>query len=217
MLKIKVCGMRSASNIKSLVEEPIDFIGFIFYPKSLRYVKDLDNDIINSIPDTVSKVGVFVNEMPSRVLLYIKQYGLNYVQLHGDEDAHYCQFIKRKSPDVKVIKSFNISNKGDLKITEDYKNSCDYFLFDTKSADYGGSGMKFDWSVLDAYTDDTPFFLSGGISLDDVDRIKEFTHTQLYALDINSKFETEPGIKDIELIKQFIEKIQSNEQDKQVI
>lgn len=207
MFKIKVCGMRDAHNIEQLVELPFDYIGFIFYPQSPRYVRRLESDTLSLIPDSIKKVGVFVNDIPSRVMSYIKDYKLDSVQLHGYEDPHYCQFLKSKSPDTDIIKAFSISEEADLKMVHKYVNCCDYFLFDTKTANYGGSGEQFDWSVLNSYEDNIPFFLSGGISADDIDNLLSFSHPMLYAIDINSKFETEPGIKDVELIKEFIEKI----------
>lgn len=208
-MKIKVCGMRDLENIENLKELPIDLIGFIFYSRSPRYAMPLDAEVVNSLPATIGKVGVFVNEIPSRMFSYIETYGLKYVQLHGTEDLHYCRFIKKKYPNIKIIKAFQIETTADFQVLPEYEKVCDYFLFDTKSASYGGSGVKFDWKTLFSYNLNTPFFLSGGISPDDIINIKRIPHPQLYSIDLNSKFETEPGIKDIELLNKFIKELKS--------
>jgi len=207
MFKVKVCGMRDARNIEQLIELPIDYIGFIFYPQSPRYVRRLENEVIDLIPVHIKKVGVFVNDIPSRIISYVKDFKLDCVQLHGNEDARFCEFIKSKCPSAEIIKAFSISGESDLKVINNYQNSCDYFLFDTKTGNYGGSGEQFDWSVLHAYTGNIPFFLSGGISVDDTEALLNFSHPMLWSIDINSRFETEPGVKNIELINEFIEKL----------
>lgn len=208
-MKIKVCGMKDPENIEKLRELPIDFMGFIFYSRSPRYAMPLNEDAVNAIPANIGRTGVFVNEIPSRMFSYIETYGLKYVQLHGTEDLHYCSFIKKKYPDVKLIKAFQIASTADFQALPEFEKICDYFLFDTKSPSYGGSGEKFDWKILFSYNLNTPFFLSGGISPDDVVNIKRIPHPQLFAIDLNSKFETEPGIKDIEVLSKFITEIKS--------
>ena len=199
--------MRDPQNIEDLAKLTIDYIGFIFYHRSPRYARYLEEADLTVLPNNVIKTGVFVNEIPSRLISYIAKFNLDAIQLHGDEDAHYCEFIKRKNQGLKIIKAFNISEPSDFLNTNKYEGICDYFLFDTKTSERGGSGQKFDWSVLESYTGNTPFFLSGGVSIDDIEDLKKLSHPQLYALDLNSKFETAPGIKDIELLTLFTNEI----------
>ncbi|WP_165040171.1 phosphoribosylanthranilate isomerase [Dysgonomonas sp. ZJ709] len=205
-MKIKVCGMKDPQNIEALGKLPVDFMGLIFYPKSPRYINDLDPQVLNVLPKTIERVGVFVNEDIEVVSKQIAKYNLNKVQLHGQESAEYCSQCKSLS-DVEVIKAFNVSEEKDFEQTKEYETVCDYFLFDTKTKHHGGSGLKFDWSILEAYKGETPFLLSGGISVEDVENIKSLSLPKLYALDLNSKFETEPGIKDIPLIEKFIKEL----------
>ncbi|MFT4224235.1 phosphoribosylanthranilate isomerase [Dysgonomonas sp.] len=219
-MKIKVCGMKYPANIKQLTELPVDFIGLIMYRKSPRYFLDEDTSItpdarreaLFSIPQQIAKVGVMVNEEPMNAFFYAKHLKLDYLQFHGNESVQDCEMIKIAKPDLKIIKAFNVSTPEDFKQTKTYEDICDYFLFDTKTPRHGGSGLKFDWEILNEYSGNTPFFLSGGISLEDAERIKEIQHPRLYAVDLNSKFETAPGQKDIELVEQFIKQLK-NEQD----
>ncbi len=203
---IKVCGMKDPENIRSLTDLPIHFMGLIFYPRSPRYAGDREPLMLRVLPDIIRKVGVFVNEAPDIVINHIDRFELNYVQLHGNESPEYIDLLRSKK-EVGIIKAFSISGKQDLKAVEMYGDGCDYFLFDTKTPGYGGSGLQFDWNILTEYNGNIPFFLSGGISVADAERIKEIDHPQLYALDLNSKFEISPGIKDISLINQFIKQI----------
>ncbi len=198
--------MKDPQNIEALGKLPVDFMGLIFYPKSPRYINDLDPQVLNVLPKTIERVGVFVNEDIEVVSKQIAKYNLNKVQLHGQESAEYCSQCKSLS-DVEVIKAFNVSEEKDFEQTKEYETVCDYFLFDTKTKHHGGSGLKFDWSILEAYKGETPFLLSGGISVEDVENIKSLSLPKLYALDLNSKFETEPGIKDIPLIEKFIKEL----------
>jgi phosphoribosylanthranilate isomerase len=203
-MKIKVCGMKYPDNISELALLPIDYIGLIFYSKSPRYI---DN---GGIPDTIQKkVGVFVNSSKDYILAKIGQYNLDILQLHGNESPELCKELNNIRP---VIKAFSISDISDFEQTKDYEGSCDYFLFDTKTSYYGGSGKKFDWNILDCYRGNTSFFLSGGISIEDAGTIRELKHPRLYSIDLNSRFETEPGLKDINLLQQFIKALK-NEQD----
>jgi phosphoribosylanthranilate isomerase len=219
-MKIKVCGMKYPENIKRLTELPIDFIGLIMYRKSSRYLLEEDaaispdarREALFSIPRQIAKVGVMVNEDPMNAFFYAKHLKLDYLQLHGNESPQDCELIKLAQPDLKIIKAFNVSAPEDFQQTKAYENICGYFLFDTKTPQYGGSGLKFNWEILNEYSGGTPFFLSGGISLEDVERIKEIQHPQLYAIDLNSKFETAPGLKDTELVEQFIKQL-NDEQD----
>lgn len=206
-MKIKVCGMKYPDNIEHLSLIPIDYMGFIFYPKSLRYIDKILPETILSQTKDILRVGVFVNEKIESLFNRIEKYKLDVIQLHGLEHPKYCSDLIKSFPNIKIIKAFNVLSPNDLHSTKEYNSVCDFFLFDTKSTQYGGSGKKFDWSLMDFYTGELPFFLSGGISIEDVDKIKEIKHPKLYGLDLNSKFELEPGRKNIELIKKFIEEI----------
>lgn len=205
---IKVCGMKHPENIGSLTKLPIDYMGFIFYPKSPRYIAELEGYLLkNVLPKNIKSVGVFVNENIDSVLQKIEDYNLSCVQLHGNESSYYCVKLKEHKPDICLLKAFSISDSSDFKQTELYTASVDYFLFDTKTEAFGGSGRKFDWGILDSYQGCIPFFLSGGISHTDTDSLKKIKHPQFYGIDLNSRFELEPGLKDIELLNQFIKNI----------
>ena len=206
-MKVKVCGMKHPDNIENLSLLPVDYMGFIFYPKSLRYVGELSPKLIHSSTTHMMKVGVFVNENQENLFNIVEKYDLNAIQLHGNETQMYCKNIVKNFPKIIVIKAFSILGVNDLNLTKEYEEFCDFFLFDTKSQQYGGTGKKFDWSILNSYKGEKRFFLSGGISIEDVEKIKEIQHPKLYGLDINSNFEIEPGRKDIELVKQFIQQI----------
>lgn len=206
-MKVKVCGMKHPDNIENLSLLPVDYMGFIFYPKSLRYVGELSPKLIHSSTTYMMKVGVFVNENQENLFNIVEKYDLNAIQLHGNETQMYCKNIVKNFPKINVIKAFSILGVNDLNLTKEYEEFCDFFLFDTKSQQYGGTGKKFDWSILNSYKGEKRFFLSGGISIEDVEKIKEIQHPKLYGLDINSNFEIEPGRKDIELVKQFIQQI----------
>lgn len=208
--------MKHPDNIGELVKLPIDYIGFILYPKSPRYFLSDDTMIIQErsyeafaeIPPRIKRVGVLVNNTPSEVFACIKNIKFDAVQLHGNETPEDCRMIKEILPDIEIIKAFNVSDISDFDRVKEYDVYADYFLFDTKTSQYGGSGKKFDWNILKAYAGQTPFLLSGGITIDDADIIKEIKHPKLYGIDLNSKFETEPGFKDIELLKKFIKQLQ---------
>jgi phosphoribosylanthranilate isomerase len=205
-LKVKVCGMKYRDNIHQLVELEPDFMGLIFYPKSKRFVDDTQNEsIIQAIPDTIQKVGVFVNSTPEEIIEKADRYKLNYVQLHGDENPDFC--IKLKNQHIKNIKVFRITDNISEDKLEAFSACSDFFLFDTQTSNYGGSGRKFNWEMLDSIPIDKPFFLSGGIGPNDAEKISKLNLTNMYAVDINSQFELEPGRKDIEKVKLFMEKI----------
>ncbi|GAB6007575.1 phosphoribosylanthranilate isomerase [Dysgonomonas reticulitermitis] len=213
-MKIKVCGMKYPGNIRELNKLPVDFTGLIFHKKSPRYVDDLKPaDIRNSFHGGKEKVGVFVNADMDYIIQMVNEYTLYLIQLHGDESPDFCKELNKTAP---VIKAFSITENFDFDQTKAYEDICDYFLFDTKTPRHGGSGLKFDWKILDRYSGNTPFFLSGGISSEDAERIKEIQHPQLYAVDLNSRFETAPGLKDIELVEQFIKRLK-DEQDQPAI
>jgi len=195
--------MREPENIKEVANLYPDFLGLIFYPKSKRYVLDSEASlIINAIPDNICKVGVFVNEEISKVLEKIKMFNLDAVQLHGIESPAYCEELKIHG--IEIIKAFGIDNDFNFRFTKDYVSSCSYFLFDTKSVNYGGTGVKFNWNKLYEYNNEKPVFLSGGLEANDAGIVKDIKDFNLYAVDLNSKFEIKPALKNIELLKGFI-------------
>ena len=202
-MRLKVCGMRELENISALSELDPNYIGFIFWSESSRFVDKktppLDKKII--------KTGVFVDATFDYILTKIKDHQLDAVQLHGQESCSYCKVIKDYG--LKVIKSFSIKNTFDFNTLEDYENSCDYYLFDAKGKLPGGIGFSFDWKILNEYPSQKPFFLSGGIGVDNLNEIKRLVKTKLpvHAIDVNSKFETAPGNKNIELLKKFKKEI----------
>ncbi|MDR1720318.1 MAG: phosphoribosylanthranilate isomerase [Dysgonamonadaceae bacterium] len=204
-MKIKVCGLKDPDNIRAVSRLPIEMMGFIFYPKSLRYAGLLHPEALSVIPLSIMKVGVFVNEPEASVVAIMEKYRLQAVQLHGDESPSLCRQLKKRG--YVVIKSFNVATAEDFIRTNGYEDACDYFLFDAKTPLYGGSGKQYDWHILHDYHGKIPFFLSGGIGSDDFARLKSFDHPGLYAIDLNSRFETAPGIKDIELLNSFNQKI----------
>ena len=195
---IKVCGINNGDNFKEICNCNIDMIGLNFYSKSKRYVEaaPFTFPIAN---DAVKRVGVFVNESIESVKERVIEYKLDMVQLHGNETAQYAQDI---ADIAKVIKVFHVDADFDFTDCESY-DSCSYFLFDTSSAEYGGTGKKFDWSLIKSYKAKTPFILAGGISPDDLEMISQIRHPRFSGIDINSKFEIEPGIKNVELVKHF--------------
>lgn len=205
IMKLKVCGMRDVENIKALIELKPDFIGFIFYDKSPRYVgTELDVGFINSIPREIKKVGVFVNATVDFILQNVRKYGLNYVQLHGNEMPDFCKSLRLKG--VNIIKAFRVDNDFILTQVNNYKPHVDFFLFDAKGDGYGGNGVAFDWSILKKYDNQKPYFLAGGISLENLD-VLETIIPKPYAMDVNSKFEIEPALKDIEKLEELLDKI----------
>jgi len=198
--------MRQGANVQEVARLKPDLMGFIFYPKSKRFVgDDFDSSIVKSVMPEVQTVGVFVNEEVDKVISLVRRYSLDFVQLHGNESPASCQAIREKG--IKVLKAFGIHNDFDWTALEPYIDSCDYFLFDTSTKDYGGSGVKFDWNTLIGYKLPNPFVLSGGIGPEDADIIKSIKHPQLSGIDINSRFEIEPGLKDVGLLQSFISKI----------
>lgn len=201
-VKIKVCGMRDKQNISELVVLPVDYIGFIFFEKSKRFVgEEFDADFMSQIPDTVQKVGVFVNASEAYVSEKINSYSLDCVQFHGSESPDYCKTFNDKTT---TIKAFGIDEDFDFSILEQYEASCDYFLFDTKSKDHGGTGVKFNWDILQQYHNEKPIFLSGGIGVHDTAEIKNLAWLNIHCIDLNSKFESEPGMKNVAELNRFI-------------
>ena len=204
-LKIKVCGIKFAENREEVEKLPVDLLGYIFYPPSKRYVgENPQPGLFNS---TKPKVGVFVDESAFEILALAKNLGFEWVQLHGKENPKTCQLLKNQG--MKIIKAFCVNEDFQFHKTKPYEGVADYFLFDTKSSLPGGSGKKFDWKILNKYEGNTPFLLSGGIKPEDANEIKRIDHPQLLGVDLNSGFEDEPGLKNIEKLKKFIAEIQS--------
>ncbi len=204
-MKVKVCGMRNRENIREITACKPDLLGFIFYPDSKRYVGEkFDPRLLRKIPPYIYKVGVFVNESPEKIVQLIERYNLDMVQLHGNEDVNILSELKAKR--ISIIKSFNIDEHFDFNLTEPFLPYCDFFLFDSKSGSPGGSGVKFQWTSLERYKFQKPFFLSGGISIEDIDTIAAIKHPGLYGVDINSRFEISDGYKDVFLVGEFIKK-----------
>lgn len=204
-LKVKVCGMRDVENIQALKYLPIHFMGFIFYEPSSRFVE------LNGVPDInfkmlshwgIKKVGVFVNAELAYVIQKQIQYGLDYVQLHGDENIFYCQSLQEKG--IRIIKAFAVDDTFDFNDTRAYELFCDFLLFDTKGLLPGGNGVAFNWEVLKNYKGQTPFLLGGGVGPGLEDKIIALDHPQFEGIDLNSKFETAPGMKDISRIRDFL-------------
>ena len=226
---IKVCGMRDTDNIRAVSELDINLMGFIFWHESPRFVKMISSQA-GIIPDyseerlkkgqgnedspahRIKRVGVFVDDMPQSIITRVYNYDLDYVQLHGEESRVMIENFRRSvdpdiHPGIKIIKTIPIGKPEDIDKYKEYVGVVDLFLFDTQCECAGGSGNQFDWSMLERYDGDVPFLLSGGIGPDDVDKVKAFSHPQFAGIDLNSRFETEPGVKDVEKLKAFISAI----------
>lgn len=205
-VKLKICGMRDTENIRSVANLLPDYMGFVFYEKSKRFTGE--NFVMPEISSRIKKVGVFVNEKKEKILSTAQKFNLDMVQLHGEELPELCRDLKSA---VKIIKAFGMSNGFDFNVLERYKDHCDYFLFDTKTENYGGSGLTFDWALLHNYHLSTPFFLSGGIESEHLSQILslQWQVSNLYAIDVNSKFETSAGMKDVKKLKEFQDELSS--------
>lgn len=248
-MKVKVCGMRDADNIRAVSQLGVDMIGFIFYPKSPRYVQMLSS-MAGIIPDyseerfknlrpqeeksetlegrmtttetsdatptkQPARVGVFVDDMPQNIVTRVYNYHLDYIQLHGNEPRETIENLRATldpdiQPGIKIIKAISVSSAEDIQKYKEYVGAVDLFLFDTKCKTVGGSGEQFDWQVLEHYDGETPFLLSGGIGPEDVNRVKAFHHPKCIGIDLNSKFEIEPALKDVEKLKEFLKEIKKN-------
>ena len=230
---IKVCGMRDARNIREVSQLGVDMIGMIFYPKSPRYV-EMQSSHAGIIPDyakedigvsdssensskdsskTPARVGVFVDDMVQNIVTRVVNYHLDYVQLHGNEPREMCENLRSTldpdiRPGIKIIKAISVSDASDIQKYKEYVGAVDLFLFDTKCKTVGGSGRQFDWQVLEQYDGEVPFLLSGGIGPDDASRLHAFHHPKCIGIDLNSRFEIEPGVKDVEKLKGFLNEIQ---------
>ncbi len=190
-----------------LAAMPVNMLGFIFYSKSPRYVVGkIDPVEITKLPKHIERVGVFVNAEIDEIHEKAESYFLTAIQLHGNESPELCHELKAEG--YTILKAFNIAKENDY---EAYAPYCDYFLFDTPSTQHGGTGQKFDWAMLENYKGNTPFLLSGGIGPDDAEALKQIVHPKFAGIDINSKFEVEPGIKDMSLIGKFMDEIKHKE------
>ena len=205
-MKLKICGMKYPDNILEVSQLLPDYMGFIFWEKSSRF---FDGEIPN-LPKSIQKVGVFVNAPLDEIVSKIEKYDLNLVQLHGNESVAFCLDLKHeiknlKQTPIEIIKVFSILDDFDFSILKEYEAICDYFLFDTKGKLPGGNGTVFDWKVLEKYPSTKPFFLSGGIGIEEIAPVKQLLKTNLpiHAIDINSKFEIEPGLKNKQLLEEF--------------
>ena len=199
---IKVCGMTDAENIRAVEALGVDMMGFIFYPKSPRCVSQR----LAYLPQNAARVGVFVNVPLEEVLIQDIRYRFSMVQLHGSESPEYCRAMKEAG--LRVIKAFSISDGSELKAVKAYEGLCEMYVFDTKCSEVGGSGRSFDWSVLCAYDGQTPFLLSGGIGPGTEAKLKCFSHPRLAGYDLNSRFESAPGMKDAAAIETFLNNLE---------
>ncbi len=195
-MKIKICGMKYPENILEVSQLLPDFLGFIFWKKSSRY---FDGEI-PKINKSIKKVGVFVDATLEEITFRIKKYDLDIIQLHGNENPEFCKKLKKST--IEIIKVFSVNDDFNFSELEPFENVCDYFLFDTKGKLPGGNGITFNWQILEKYKSQKPFFLSGGIRIEEIENIKEL-NLPIYAIDVNSKFEIEAGLKNIELLKSF--------------
>jgi phosphoribosylanthranilate isomerase len=202
-MKIKVCGMKDPANIRQLSALPVDMIGFIFHEPSPRHAGALAATDTRQVPPAILKVGVFVDERPVKILETVRRHGLHAVQLHGSESPALCRDLAATG--TRVIKAIPVAGEEDTRhATRPYHGACDYLLFDTRGPLPGGSGTRFDWRLLAAYAGPTPFILGGGIGPGDAAGILALELPLLHAIDINSRFETAPGVKDTRAIERFI-------------
>ena len=205
-MKLKICGMKYPDNILEVGTLLPDYMGFIFWEKSARYF----DGTLPTLPQSIKKTGVFVNPSKEEILGKITKYDLQAVQLHGHETVAFCQELKNTLANTtEIIKVFSVDDTFDFNQIEPFETVCDYFLFDTKGKLPGGNGTTFDWKVLEQYPSQKPFFLSGGIGLDEIDLVKQILKTDLpiFAIDVNSKFEIEAGLKNKEKLDRFKQKI----------
>lgn len=202
---VKVCGMREADNIREVEAAGIDWMGFIFYPASKRYV----SAVPAYLPEHARRIGVFVHSEEEEILARVGAFGLGGVQLHGGETPEFClrlrRLLKERFPqkEIFLIKAFGLSSADDLQATSLY-GMCDYFLFDTSTTGYGGSGRRFDWKILEAYAAGVPFLLSGGIGPDNLSQLREFRHPLWQGVDLNSCFEQGSALKDVGKLQRFL-------------
>lgn len=206
-MKIKICGMKYPENIQEVADLQPDYLGFIFYPTSKRYVLDENKDAFSNFifQDTLraQKVGVFVNEEIKNIIRIATEYDMNLLQLHGDETPEYCENLRLLG--FTIIKAFGIDEEFNFSVLNEYTDVCDFFLFDTKSKEYGGTGKHFDWNLLRQYDNSKPIFLSGGLEIQDIPTIHDLLKDlNIHALDFNSKLEKDYGLKDVEKCRDVI-------------
>ncbi len=205
-VRLKICGMKYPDNILEVGSLLPDYMGFIFWEKSARYF----DGALPNLPQSIKKTGVFVNASQEDILAKVSQYDLQAVQLHGHESVAFCKELKDTlAKSIEIIKVFSVDSTFDFDELKPFESVCDYFLFDTKGKLPGGNGTTFNWKVLEKYPSEKPFFLSGGIGIDEIDLVKQILKTDLpiYAIDVNSKFEIEPGLKNTKLLASFKQKI----------
>ena len=205
-MQVKICGMRNPENIAELIKLDIDYIGYIFYDKSLRNVTQ---NLNVKIPNNIKKVGVFVNESITNIRTKITEYQLDVVQLHGDESPEFCRELQELK--ILVMKAFSVHDAFDFTQLDAYVANCDMFLFDSKGEQRGGNGTTFNWEILMRYKYETPFLLSGGIGLGHIDDVLQLKIPNMIGIDVNSGFEIVSGIKDIEKVKIMVDKIRGHE------
>jgi len=201
-MKLKVCGMKYPGNVNAVAALSPDYMGFIFYKPSKRYCAEtLTPEFVKALPGSIIKTGVFVNESLEEVLRICSEYEFKAIQLHGHETPDFCLSCKKAG--LEVIKVFHVGETMDWSILQPYKKVADYFLFDTKTPEYGGSGNRFNWEILKEYDNEIPLFLSGGVDESILIELNTLQTVNICAFDVNSRFELEPGLKDVERIKKF--------------
>lgn len=207
-LKLKICGMREQANISEAAALHPDYLGFIFYKASKRYAAGLSPDLLGQLPPGIKKTAVFVDEEMSVIGKQVEEFGFAAVQLHGNEGPEYCTALRGTLPaGVELIKAFGVDEHFDFEGLKAYEKAVDYFLFDTQTPGHGGSGKVFNWDLLKQYHLDKPYFLSGGIGPEHAEEIAVIKDERLYAVDVNSRFELEPGLKNIDKLKDFKNKL----------
>jgi phosphoribosylanthranilate isomerase len=212
-MKIKVCGLRLQGNIEEVVQLQPNFIGFIFYEKSPRFVgEQLSEEYVKGIPSNIKKVGVFVNASPGYIVDTVKKYDLQYAQLHGNEMPDMCRSLRQKG--INIIKAFSVGDSFNFNMLNNYKPFCDMFLFDAKGEAPGGNGVTFNWNILSMYDNEKPYFLSGGIGPDNIASVIELSKkTRIYGIDVNSLYEIEPGVKDVAKLEQLFNQVRVKEKE----
>lgn len=191
--------MREPQNIEEIAKLQPDYLGLIFYEKSPRFVRDLAIEVLQKLPKSIEKVGVFVNETIENILQIAKHYEIKTLQLHGAESPEFCSHLQKQG--FTIFKAFNIGTKNDILAINDYQYAINLAILDAKGTHLGGNGTSFDWTLLDNYSFEIPFLLSGGISLDNIAEVLALKHPKLYGIDVNSKFEIVAGIKNVEMLR----------------
>lgn len=203
-MKLKVCGISYPENMEQIAALNPDYLGFIFYEKSTRFACDrLRPEHLEKLSENIKKIGVFVNAESAYIKEKVELYKLDLIQLHGNESPDFC--VELSLSGLKIIKAFAVDQTFDFAVLENYQNSCEFFLFDTKGKDYGGNGITFDWNILHKYDNNKPFFMSGGLDIDNIKNLSDYPHLNIHCLDINSKFEISPGFKDITKVLRLTE------------